>query len=173
VRLTIFSTLFYFNVFVEIKQQNFYMKIEMLRIGAVNMELDLDIDAIEQYKGTCDEIMITKNSSRFRIDLGAPLFPRISIEFEQIEETIRAVCKVNEANKYGHVLQAGRQKKPESTSFVSQKLNTLVPIVGGTKSPDRSNIIPNDIGVCYVGNGRLYHKDTLIRSLMRDSVEIL
>jgi hypothetical protein len=61
VRLTHFSTLFYFNVFVEIKQQNFYRKIEMLRIGAVNIELDLDIDAIEQYKGKCDEIIITKN----------------------------------------------------------------------------------------------------------------
>jgi len=143
----------------------------MLRIGAVNMELDLDIDAIEQYKGTCDEIIITKNSSRRRIALGAPLFPGIYIEFEQSDETIRAVCKVNEANKYGHVLQAGHSKEPESTFFSSQKLHTLAPVVWVTKSPDRSSIIPNDIGVCY--DGRLYHKDTLIRSLMRDSVEIL
>ena len=81
--------------------------------------------------------------------------------------------KVNEANKYEHVLQAAHPKEPESTSFVSQKLYTLVPIVGGTKSPDRSSIIPNDIGACYVGDGRLYHKDTLLRSLKRGSVEIL
>jgi hypothetical protein len=32
-----------------------------LKIGAMDMESDLDIDAIEQYKGKCDKIIITKN----------------------------------------------------------------------------------------------------------------
>jgi hypothetical protein len=39
------------------------MKIEMLRIGAIDMELDLDIDAIEKLIGKCDEIIITKEPS--------------------------------------------------------------------------------------------------------------
>jgi hypothetical protein len=147
----------------------------MLRIGAVNMESDLDIDAIEQYEGKCDEIIITKKSSRGKIALDFSLFhvPRIYIELEQSAETTRAVCKVNEANKYEHVSHASHPKERESYSFATQKLHALVPIVGGTKSPDRSSIITDIIGVCYVGDGRLYHKDTLLRSFKRGSVEIL
>jgi hypothetical protein len=151
------------------------MKKEMLRIGTVNMESDLDIDAIEKLIGKCDEMIITKEPSRRQIALGVQLFPapRIYIELEQSGETIRAVCKVNEANKYRHVLHASLPKEPESTSFASQKQHNLAPIVGGKKSPGRSSLIPNDIGVCYIRDYRLYNEDALLRSLERESVEIL
>jgi hypothetical protein len=99
--------------------------------------------------------------------------PRIYIKLEQSGETIRAVCKVNEANKYGHVLHASLPKEPESNSFASRKQHNLAPIVGDKKSPERSSIIPNDIGVCYIRDYRLNNKGALLRSLEHDLVEIL